>query len=90
MNAKHARPEIIGNYSIVWARSLTTEQVFWRVYYKQAFDPMSDHQSKAEARAAVKRYAAADARRERDRKRGEAAPLTDHLRYLGCLGPLPN
>lgn len=88
-NARHTRPEFLGNYRIIWARSLLTREVSYRVYYLEAMDPMSEHPTKPQARAAAKRYAAADARRERDRKRGEAKPLTEHLESLGCLGPLP-
>lgn len=88
-NARHTRPEIVGNYRIVWARNLSTEEVSYRVYYREAMEPMSDHPTKPQARAAVKRYQAADARRERDRKQGQAAPLTEHLRDLGVLGPMP-
>lgn len=88
-NARHTRPEILGNYRIIWARSLLTHEVSYRVYYREALDPMSEHPTKPQARAAAKRYQAADARRERDRKHGNAAPLTEHLESLGVLGPLP-
>jgi hypothetical protein len=54
----------IGDYTAVHARSLTTGEEWWRVYFKQAYDPLSDHETLSEAKAAIKRYQAGDARRK--------------------------
>jgi hypothetical protein len=88
-DARHTRPELLGNYRIIWARSLLTREVSYRVYYREAMDPMSEHPTKLQARAAAKRYQAADERRERDRKNGKEVGITEHLKTLGVLGPLP-
>lgn len=61
MNAKQ-----FGKYQVVGAGyGLGRGPQVWRVYYLQASEPMSEHESRGDAVAAVKRYQAADARRAR-------------------------
>ncbi len=61
---------ISGDYRIVEARSTynpTPETAEWRVYFKQALDPISVHKTRKEALKAVARYQDADKRRELQR-----------------------
>lgn len=55
----------LGDYRVAEARPSVhaVEAATWRVYYRQAADPMSEHETRKGALDAVKRYQAADARR---------------------------
>lgn len=57
----------IGDYHIREARTATLqpESAVWRVYFKQALEPMSEHVTRAEAVKAAERYKAGDERRNR-------------------------
>lgn len=53
----------IGEYRLVNFRSLTTGRTGWLVYQRLQHDPLAEFATLAAARAAVKRYQQADARR---------------------------
>jgi len=56
---------ILGDYRVREARALNNDPLTatWRVYCKDALDPISEHGTRTEARRAVSRYQAGDRRR---------------------------
>lgn len=62
-NSGDAPPQSFGKYRLISGVRLPNREPIFMVYEGQCIDPISRHETERDARAAIKRYQAADARR---------------------------